>query len=245
MVLVHAPVGEDKNVRAVAIRSVAIYKEPVKRLFERSIFIIEQRYCLRLKSLFLHVPDFHQVNTGENRVVDFEHTTVLRLLNKQITVRTNIHRCVRDNFLSESVDRRVGNLSKQLLEVVKKRSVFLREHRKGHIAAHGRSCFVARLCHGQNRVDNLLIGVSENLVQLVALFLGIVRNFLVRHRQIGESYKLGVEPLTVWLTARIVFLAFLIGDNLLCHGVHKQHFARAQTRLKNDILRRNIKYAHF
>ncbi len=54
MVFVHAPVGQDEDVRAVLVRAVRFEIEPVDRLFERCIFIIRNRDHCYFKSLYVH-----------------------------------------------------------------------------------------------------------------------------------------------------------------------------------------------
>ena len=53
-----------------------------------------------------------------------------------------------DNRLPDRVDRRIGNLSKQLLEVVIQQLWSVRQHRQGGVRAHGSDRFHPGLGHG-------------------------------------------------------------------------------------------------
>ena len=67
------------------------------------------------------MPDFHQIHTGENGILDLENRTVLRSLFQQVAGGSQIDRRVRDDLLADGVDGRVCHLRKELLEVAEQR----------------------------------------------------------------------------------------------------------------------------
>ena len=94
-----------------------------------------------------------------------------RTLPQQVAAGTHIDRGVGDDFLTDGVNGRVGNLGKELLEVVEQRLVILAQHGQRDVDAHGAGGLCSGLSHGENGRLDILIGVAEGFIQPVALFL--------------------------------------------------------------------------
>lgn len=62
--------------------------------------------------------DLHQIDFGQNRIIDFEYGAVAALFLQQIAVGADVNGRVGDNLLAQRVNRRVCNLREQLLEIV-------------------------------------------------------------------------------------------------------------------------------
>ena len=183
MVFIHAAVGQNDDVCAVAIGAVALDKKLVQRLFQRRILIVQERNGLHLEAGPLHMPDLHQLHRGQNRIADFKHRAVFRFFDQQIAVRADVHGRIGDDLLAKRVDRRIGNLCKQLLEIVEQRLMLLGQNRKRHVDAHGGRRFRAVFRHRQYRVGHVLVGVAECLIQPAALRLCVLRHTDIGHGQ--------------------------------------------------------------
>ena len=57
MVLVHTPVRQDDDVRALSVCPIGLDIEMVDRLFQRRVFVIEDRDDLDLEPFHVHVFD--------------------------------------------------------------------------------------------------------------------------------------------------------------------------------------------
>ena len=80
MVLIHAPVGKDQDIRTISVSSVCFHKQAVNRFLKACVLIINDRDHFHFEAFHLHVFDFHQIGVCKDRVVHFEHLTVDRLL---------------------------------------------------------------------------------------------------------------------------------------------------------------------
>ena len=97
-------------------------------------------------------------------MLDLKHTAVFCLFFQKITVRADVDAGVGDDFLTDCVNRGIGNLSENLLEVVKQRLMLVGKHGKRNINTHGGGLFNAVFRHRQNCGFDVLIGVAERLV---------------------------------------------------------------------------------
>ena len=136
MVFIHAAVGENDDICAFFVGAVTFDKQPVKRLFKRGVFIVQQRDGLHPEARLVHITYLHKIHRGKDGVVDLKHGAVFRLFAKQITVRAYIHGGVRHYLFAQRVDRRVCDLRKKLLEIIEERLVLFGKHGKRNVAAH-------------------------------------------------------------------------------------------------------------
>ena len=65
-----------------------------------------------------------------------DYLAVFRLFLKNVTVVADINRCGGDNFLTDCVNRRVCNLSKHLLEVIKQRLIPVGKYSNRTVSTH-------------------------------------------------------------------------------------------------------------
>ena len=107
----------------------------------------------------------------------------------------------------------------------------------------------SRLCsvfrHPVQDVLHILIGIAEHLVQAVAHGLRMMRQTVIRNRQITEMTQMEIQPFSVWICMNVFILAFLIVHNLFLHGIHQEKFSRHQTGLFYDVFLIKIQNAHF
>ena len=164
-VFIHAPVGQNQDVRAVVDRLVRFDKQAVDRLAELGIFIIEDRDDSDLEAGYIHLFELEHTGGGQNRVDDLYHAAVFGLFFEQIAVLANVNGGGCDDLLANGVDRRIGDLRENLLEVIKQRLRLLGEHSRRLVAAHRGDRLRTCLRHRQNGGHHVLIGVAERLLQ--------------------------------------------------------------------------------
>ncbi len=240
VVLVHAAVREDDDVLSLCRRAVHCDVQLLQRALQRRVLVIQERDGLRMEPGLIQRTDLHEIHSGQDRMIDLQHTAVLRLFIQKIAVGSDVDRRVRDHLLTEGVNRRVRDLREQLLEIIEQELVLTGENRERNIVSHGCRGLHAVLCHRKNVVTDILVGIAENLVQLVPQLLIVGRDLLVRNRKTGQMQKISVQPLTVRLTARIAALAFFIRDDLFLLCVHQKDASGLQAGFLHDVLRRDV-----
>ena len=108
---------------------------------------------------FLHVSDIQQ------RLTDFESHRRVHLVDvQQVRLGADKGHQRHDDGFADRVDRRVGHLGKQLLEVVVQRLVFVRQHSQRTVVAHRAGGFFAIDGHGRHQKFNVFLRVAECLL---------------------------------------------------------------------------------
>ena len=101
-----------------------------------------------------------------------------------------------DDLLADAVDRRIGDLGEELLEIIVKELRLVGEHGERGVGAHRADGFDAVAGHGRHEQPQLLEGVAEGLLALehgLVVGLGQLRGVL----DVGELDHVLVEPLAV------------------------------------------------
>ena len=150
MVLVHASVREDQHIDAVPVRSVHLHKEPVDRLLQTGIFIVDDGDHFHAEAVLLHVLDLQKIRVGQDRIVDLQHIAVLRHFLQHVSLPSHIDGGRGHDLLPYGVNGRVGHLGKQLLEIMEQRMMCLAQHRQRRIHSHGGNGFRTVLRHRKN-----------------------------------------------------------------------------------------------
>ena len=132
--------------------------------FQFCIFIVNNRNYRGLKAFLLHAFDFHQIGVGEDRVIYLQHVAVFGLFLQHIPFRPDIDGGGGHHMLTDGVNRGIGHLGKQLLEIMEQRMVGFAQKRQRGIHTHGGYGFSAVFCHGQDAGLHLVIGVTEGLL---------------------------------------------------------------------------------
>ena len=240
VVLVDPTIAQDDDVVAALVCTIDRDIELLQGLLEGGVLIVEKRDHLGPEARLVEVLDLHKLDARKNRVLHLEHAAVVGLILQQITIGADVDGRIRDDLLAEGVDRRVGDLCEELLEVIEQKLVLLAQHGERNIVAHRRGLLDAVLRHREDHGLHVLIAVAENLIETVTHLLRVRRDLAVRDLQILDVEEVPVEPLTVRLTCRIGFLALLVRDDALRLRVDEQHTARLESGLLHDVLRVNV-----
>ena len=244
MVFIHAAVGQDQDVGAVAVGAVAADEQPVQRTVQRRGLVIQQRDGLHREAGALHVLDLHQIGVAEDRAFQLQHGAVFRLFHQQVAVGADIYRGVGDDLFADGVDGRIGDLREELLEVVEQRLMLFGQHRQRDVDTHGGDGFAGVERHGDHTGLQLLVGIAEGAVQRVAALLVVGFDGLIGQRQVAELHQMLVQPFAIGLAGGVVALELVVVDDAAGAGVHQQHPARRQAGLYGDLLRRDVQHTH-
>ena len=118
MVFIYAAVRKDDDVFPVGSRAVNRDIELFQCPLQRCVLVKQKRHRLHMEARLIERFDLHQIDFGQNRIIDFEYGAVAALFLQQIAVGADVNGRVGDNLLAQRVNRRVCNLREQLLEIV-------------------------------------------------------------------------------------------------------------------------------
>ena len=245
VVFVHAAVRENDYVGAGCRSAVHCYVELLKGPLQGGVLVIQKRDCPRAEAGLVQISDLEEVDAGQDRVVDFQDRTVGALLLKEIAVRADVYRGIGHYFLPEGVNGRVGNLGKELLEIVEQQLMLFGKHRQRRVVAHGEGRLHAVFRHGKDLVLDVLIGVAEDFIQPVAHLLGVDGNLAVGDLKVREVEEIAVQPLPVGASAGVVGLALLVGDDPLLFRVNQKDPAGLEAGFLDDALGLDVQNADF
>ena len=243
VVLVNVAVGEDQDVRAIAVGAVNIDKQAVDGLFEVGVLVVADGQRHNLEAGHVHGLDFQEVGLSQNRVVDLQYLAVVGILFEQIALCADVDGGRGDDLLAQCVDGRVCDLREHLLEVFAQRRAGVAQNGQRGIRTHCPGGLAAVLRHRQNDRRYVLIPVAESLLQLDKLLFRVAGHLLVGHLQAGQVDKVAVKPLAVGLAAGVVSLQLFVVDQLALDGVDQQHLAGAQTVFAYDLVGGDVQHA--
>mmetsp|Transcript_20988 Transcript_20988/g.37387 ORF Transcript_20988/g.37387 Transcript_20988/m.37387 type:complete len:336 (+) Transcript_20988:5119-6126(+) len=152
-----------------------------------------------------------------------------------------------DDALANRIDRRVGDLREQLLEVVEDEAGSGREAGEGRVVAHGAERFGTFDGHRPDEHLEGLAGVAEAakaLHEVVDRRAGVAA-LVGDAGLVGESDLVVADPLSVGEAGGHFVLDFLVFHDLLLLEVDQKHLTRLEAALGEHILRRNIEDADF
>ena len=149
----------------------------------------------------------------------------------------------RHQLLADGVERRVGHLREQLLEVVVEQPRPIRQHRQRRVGAHRADRLFAVVGHRRQQQAQILVRVAERLLAAAARVSWLGRRQIRRRRQILDVDQVLGQPLRVGMRRREIALDLLVGDDAALHGVDQEDPARVQPLLEQDVLRRDVEHA--
>ncbi len=175
---------------------------------------------------------------GQDRRLQLDEIAARRLGLEQIALGADGRLGRGDEFLADAVDRRIGDLGEELLEIVVEQLRLVGEHGQRRVAAHRADGFDAVAGHGGHEDAQVFEGVAEGLLALqhgVVARLGHVRR---RRRRRPDRSRCSLSHCAVGLLGGDLVLDLLVGDDPALLGVDQEHAARLQPALVQDALRR-------
>ena len=163
---------------------------------------------------------------------------------EQVGARADERHQRHHQFFADRVNRRVGHLGEQLLEVGVQQLGLRRQRRDWRVGAHGAHGLLAGLGHGREQELDVFLRVAKGLLTVEQRHVGLGRGRLhVRH--VLEQHLGAVQPLPVGVLGGQFFLQVLVGDDAVLLEVDEQHLARLQAPLGGDGLLGEVQHAHF
>ena len=247
---VHAPVADDQDVVA-ALDGVHCFGAQRCQLGfhafatpQSGVSDVQSRTLELSLGGLLDVAQLGHVGEVQDRLAHFEAHRRVDLVDVQ-QVRLGAdegHQRHHDRF-ADRVNRGVGHLREQLLEVVVQRLVFVGQNGQWAVVAHGANGFFTGRGHGgQQELDVFLCG-AKGLLQVEQ---GHIRSGGQRGR--GDVVQLDAQvfdPLLVRFGAGQTGLQLFVVDHAALFQIDQEHLARLQTPLAHDLAFGDRQYAGF
>ncbi len=188
------------------------------------------------------MPDARGQLVVEHRRLELDLPARLRRGLEQVALRPDRGRDLGDQLLADAVERGVGDLGEELLEVVVEQPVAVRQHGERRVGAHRADRLLAARGHGGEQDAQVLVGVAEGEL---AVEHGVVVR--LRHaRGVGQGLHgpaVGLEPLPVGMLHGERALELLVVDDAPLRGVHEEDPPGVQALLDEHALRRDVEHA--
>src|SRR4029077_5156873 len=135
--------------------------------------------------------------------------------------------------LPDGIDRRIGDLREELLEVVEERQWALAEHGERHIVAHGPHRFLPGVHHRRQEQLYVLDAVAERLLPHEQG--ARVRWWQLRRwGELIEVHGAAADPLAIWLRGSKCVLDLTVDQHAPRKRVDEQKAPRLQAPLARD-----------
>ena len=177
----------------------------------------------------------------QDRLFEQQLVRVLGRLVEQVALVAQAGREAHHDFLADRVDRRVGDLREELLEVGEQRRRLVGEHRQREVVAHRADRLGAVDRHRRQQHPQVLLGVAEGALAQPQRLVG-ERHF-VRGRQVREGHGVARVPLAVGLARGDLALDLLVLDDPAPLEVDEEQLARLQAPEAPDLLGRDVEQA--
>ena len=146
------------------------------------------------------------------------------------------------NRFPNRVNRRVGHLRKQLLEIVVERLVLVGQHGQRAVVAHGTRGFFAIGGHGRHQKLDVFLGVAKGLLTVKQRVFNRVQINAGLGRHIVKPDAQVFHPLFVRLAVRQRGLDFFVINDAALFQINQEHLAGLQTPFTDDFVFRNRQY---
>ena len=148
-----------------------------------------------------------------------------------------------DHGFANRIDRWVGHLRKQLLEIIVERLVLVGHDSQGRVVAHGASWLFALHGHRRHQELQVFLGIAKCLLTVEQA--GFGRHHLGFTLHVAELDAHGFNPLLVRLgVGESVFQFFIIND-AASFQIDQEHLAGLQTPFIYDLRFGNRQHARF
>ena len=191
-----------------------------------------------------NVADLGHVLEGQHWLGHFKaHGWVDVVQVQQVGLWSNEAVQAHHQVFTDRVDRWVGHLREQLLEVVVQRLELVGHHGQWAVVAHGTGGLFAVLQHGGHQEFQVFLCVTESLLTIQQCFVRFDRLGLAFH--FVELDADGVNPLLVGLGGAQLVLQLVVVDDAAGFHVDQEHLARLQAPFLDDLAFRNRQGARF
>ena len=230
-------VGQDQDVGAVldvagglGTQVVEAQLHPVRPLLDRPRDV--QRGCV--EHVVGYLAEFLQLVVSQDRLVHDEHVRLLGHLGHQVDLGADAGLKAHHDLLAQRIDRRIGDLREQLLEVREQRRLAVGEHRQCGVVAHARHRLLALRRHRRDDHPEVLLRVAEGELPRAQRL--DPRRPRLPLGEIGDVDDRLVVPLGVGLAPGDAPLDLLVLDDPTLVEVDEEQLAGREPPLSLDVL---------
>ena len=242
----HAAVGEDEDVGLVFLDVAAGHHAQFFHRLREALLAAgdaeEDGQHGGLETRQIGAADLGELLVGENRILQLHATAGGRLRVEEIAFGTETGLGGSDDFFANGVDRGIGDLRKELFEVIVEQARLIGEHGERRVVAHRADGFDAILGHRHENDALVFVGVAEGdlaLEQRDVVGLVVLRCL----GQVAEVHEMLVEPLAVGTGVADLVLEFFVGDDPALRSVHEKHLAGLDAAFFDDLFGGNRQHA--
>ena len=176
---------------------------------------------------------------GQKGLAQLELAHVLRGLVEEVLLPPDEAHQRHHELLAQRVDRRVGHLREELLEVAEEQDRALGEHRERRVVAHRADRLLPARGHRGEHHPALLLGVAVGVLagaQQRRVLGGDLRGL----EEAAQLDAVGVHPVAVGALAGDPGLDLAVGDHAVLLEVDEEHPARLEAAAAQDALGREL-----
>ena len=192
-------------------------------------------------AVVVDVDDLGELVVVDDRERQDELAAAVRPWVEQVRLRSDGRTDRGDDLLADRVERRVGHLGEQLLEVVEQQSRALGQHGERRVGAHRAERLHPVRGHRGDEDLQLLVGVAEHL--LAAQHAVVAEHDVFPTGQVAQVDHARLEPLAVRMLAGERRLDLVVADDAPLGGVDQEHLARLEAALGDDLRRVDVDHA--
>ena len=241
-------IAQHHDAHAVADRSLNVLCKLLERSLQRALAGIAAVHSAETAGLKAHAvdgADAVELLLAQQRALQANQLAGRTGVLEQVAVVAQVERGRGDHMLAKGVDRRVRDLSEQLIEVVKERARLLGQAGQRRIDAHRGERRLALLGHGAHDLVDVIPVVAELGHAHGGGHLGVLGG-RCRGRPIErvDGQRLLGNPITVGLFLGVTGAQLVVVDHAAAGKVDLEHLARSQTAARQDVLGAHLDGAH-
>ena len=241
-------IAQHHDVHAIADRSLNVLCKLLERILQRALAGIAAVHGTEAAGLKAHAVDGAnavKLLLVEQRALQTHQLAGRAGILEQVAVVAQVERGRGDHMLAQGIDRRVRDLSEQLIEVVKERTRLLGQAGQRRVDAHRGERCLALLGHGTHDLVDVIPVVAELGHAHGGGHLGVLgrrcHNGLIER---VDGQRLLGNPVAVGLFLGVTGAQLVVVDDAPAGKVDLEHLARPQTAARQDVLGAHLDGAH-
>ena len=241
-------IAQHHNIHAVADRSLNVLCKLLERSLQRAlagIAAVDGTETTGLKANTVDGTDMLELFLVEQWALQAHQLTGRAGILEQVAVVAQVERGRSHHVLAQGIDRRIRDLSEQLIEVVKERTRLLGQAGQRCVDAHRGERGLALLGHGTHDLVDVIPVVAELGHTHGGGHLGVLggrgRGGLIER---VDGQRLLGNPVVVGLLLGIAGAQLVVVDHAAAGKIDLEHLARSQAAARQDVLGAHLDGAH-
>ena len=188
------------------------------------------------------MPQLRQLIVVDDGIADLDLPARLGQRIEQVAFRPDRRPHHGDQFLADGIERRIGDLREELLEVVVEQARAIRQHRQRGVGAHRADRLLAAGRHRRQQDPEIFLRIAEPLLASQHGLVADPRQIRGRRQIVDVDEVLG-QPAAVGLSGGELALDLLVRHDPAPGRVHQEDAPRMHPFLEENVLGRNVEHA--